>query len=55
MLNGMLELGLIFSLRDDCECPWCICEDVGCNAVTGVDSNETVDVDWLRNLVVKNS
>ena len=33
----------------------CICEDVGCNVVTDVDRIETVDVDWTRNLVVKNS
>ena len=33
----------------------CICENVGCNVVTDVDKIEIVDVDWIRNLVVKNS
>ena len=33
----------------------CICEDVGRNVVTDVDRIDIVDIDWVRNLVVKNS
>ena len=33
----------------------CICEDVGRNVVTDVDRIEIVDIDWVRNLAVKNS
>ena len=30
----------------------CVCEDGGCNVVTRI---EIVDIEWVRNLVVKNS
>ena len=33
----------------------CICEDGGCNVVTDVNRIEIVDIEWVRNLVVKNS
>lgn len=33
----------------------CIREDVGRNVVTDVDRIDIVDIDWVRNLVVKNS
>ena len=55
MLNGMLEFGLMFSLRDDCECLWLYLWDVGCNILTEVDKIEIVNIDWVRNSVVRNS
>ena len=55
MLNGMLEFSLTFSLRDDCECLWLYLWDVGCNILTEVDKIEIVNIDWVRNSVVRNS
>ena len=55
MLNGMLEFSLMFSLGDDGECPWLYFWDVGCNVVTDADKIEIIDIDWVRNWVVKNS
>ena len=55
MLNGMLEFSLMLSLGDDGECPWLYFWDVGCNVVTDADKIEIIDIDWVRNWVVKNS